>query len=71
MLNWDDYNESEKIQKPQQIKEAQPVSTEQKVETAEENISEYSPVEQEKEQNKLKKLSINSIQNRVKKNWKD
>ena len=45
MLNWDDYNESEKIQKPQQIKEAQPVSTEQKVETAEENISEYSPVE--------------------------
>ena len=36
MLNWDDYNESEKIQKPQQIKEAQPVSTEQKVETAEE-----------------------------------
>ena len=41
MLNWDDYNESEKIQKPQQIKEAQPVSTEQKVETAEENISEY------------------------------
>ena len=45
MLNWDDYNESEKIQKPQQIKEAQPVSTEQKVETVEENISEYSPVE--------------------------
>ena len=45
MLNWDDYNESEKIQKPQQIKEAQQGSTEQKVETAEENISEYSPVE--------------------------
>ena len=45
MLNWDDYNESEKIQKPQQIKEAQPVSTAQKVETAEENISEYNPVE--------------------------
>ncbi len=45
MLNWDDYNESEKIQKPQQIKEAQPVSTEQKAETVEENISEYSPVE--------------------------
>ena len=45
MLNWDDYNESEKVQKPQKIQEAQPVIAEEKVEAVEENISEYSPVE--------------------------
>ena len=45
MLNWDDYNESDKIQKPQKIQEAQPVLAEEKVEAIEENISEYSPVE--------------------------
>ena len=32
MLNWDDYNESEKVQKPQKIQEAQPVIAEEKVE---------------------------------------
>jgi len=45
MLNWDDYNESDKVQKPQKIQEAQPVLAEEKVEAVEENISEYSPVE--------------------------
>ena len=45
MLNWDDYNESDKVQKPQKIQETQPVIAEEKVEAVEENISEYSPVE--------------------------
>ena len=45
MLNWDDYNESDKVQKPQKIQETQPVLAEEKVEAIEENISEYSPVE--------------------------
>ena len=45
MLNWDDYNESDKVQKPQKIQESQPVLAEEKVEAVEENISEYSPVE--------------------------
>ena len=45
MLNWDDYNESDKVQKPQKIQEAQPVLAEEKVEAVEENISEYNPVE--------------------------
>ena len=45
MLNWDDYNESDKVQKPQKIQETQPVLAEEKVEAIEQNISEYSPVE--------------------------
>ena len=45
MLNWDDYNESDKVQKPQKIQETQPVIAEEKIEAVEENISEYSPVE--------------------------
>ena len=46
MLNWDDYNETEKQQKAQPvIQEEQQVKPEVKIEEREEPAAEYTPVE--------------------------